>query len=58
MCVCVFSSVFLFYGFRFQALVQKARELEESEADIVLSGREGGSRRRRRISDAEKACRK
>lgn len=25
-CVRVFSSVFLFYGFRFQALVQKAKK--------------------------------
>lgn len=42
MCVCAFSPVFLFYGFRFQALVQKQRGLEESGADIVLTGREGG----------------
>lgn len=50
-CMC-FSSVFL-YWFRFQALVQKQRELEESGADIVLGGR-----RRRRICDAERAQQK
>ena len=33
---------FTFYGFRFQALVQQQRGLEESGADIVLGGREGG----------------
>lgn len=52
--MCVFSSVFLFYGFRFQAFVQKQRQLDESGADIVLKAR----RRRRRACDAERACRK